>query len=216
VFGALILFSLATAAMLPFLAPYKVAPSDPSTPAPFRLPPLVCAPVFLFQFANMGLTAYIIGLGTSAGLARDDVSNILGLANWLGIIGSFLVIVLPRQIGRTKPLAAGLAINIASFIVFLFSAQPHLFALANVASAITWCLAIPYLFGVAAAADPTGQAASFASFASKMGLASGPLAAGFLVSGGDYRKLIFVCLTAMALSTAIALPLSWRTDRAAG
>jgi predicted MFS family arabinose efflux permease len=216
VFGSLILFSLATAAMLPFLAPYPAGDGAAAAVVRGRPPLLVCAAVFLFQFANMGLTAYVIGLGTSAGLARGDVSNILGLANWVGITGSLLVIVLPRRLGRATPLLAGLAVNIASFIMFLFSAQPYLFALANIAGSITWSLVIPYLFGLAAASDRTGQSASFASFASKMGLASGPLAGGFLVDAANYRPLIVVCLCTMALSAAIAVPLAWRQDHVAG
>ena len=213
VFGTLLAFSAITAVMLRFLPPYPAAPRPPGHAARARLPWGLLTAVFLFQFANMGLAAHIIALGVHAGLARGAASTILGVASWIGITGSLLVILLPPRIGRARPLLAGYILNCASIWVFLFAANPSLFAAGNTASSITWTLVIPYLFGLVSAADPTGEAASYASFASKLGLATGPLAAGWLIAGGDFRPLIAVSAVAMTASALIALRLAWRAER---
>ncbi len=47
--------------------------------------------------------------------------------------------------------------------------------LANVGVGITWSFIISYLLGMCSDFDQTGQTAALGGFASKMGLASGPL-----------------------------------------
>jgi hypothetical protein len=66
---------------------------------------------------------------------------------------------------------------------------------------------MPYLLGLCAAFDNTGRMAALGGFASKMGLASGPLVAGLLLGDGNYGLLINVAVIALLLSAAAsALP----------
>ena len=66
-------------------------------PRPIRLQlkPLLLAlfSVFFFQAANMGLFAFIIGLGKRHGLEVAFISETLGIANWFATLGAVLVIV---------------------------------------------------------------------------------------------------------------------------
>ncbi|MFA7263446.1 MAG: hypothetical protein WC068_10535, partial [Caulobacter sp.] len=127
-FIALATFSLATLAMTPFLGAYEAAPKVAATgpKAPTRWIPLVLVfvAIFLFQAANMGLAAYIIGLGKGAGLELGFITDTLGAANWIGALGSVLVVVMGARFGRFWPVAAGLALTLAGTWAFHFSELP--------------------------------------------------------------------------------------------
>lgn len=209
-FGALILFSTVTLAMLPFLADYpakSAATSDSGTRA-IRWKPMTLAllSILFFQGGNMGLAAYMIELGRAHGLEIGFISTVLGIAAWIGALGSLLVVVLGIRFGRFWPLAIGLVLTVAGNALFHFSGNAVIYAAANVGTAITWAFVISYLLGLCAAFDASGQMAALSGFVSKMGLASGPLVAGFLAGRGDYGLLINLSLAAMAASAVALLP----------
>lgn len=210
-FVALAAFSLATLAMMPFLGSYEAAPKAQATGPRARtrwLPlVLVFAAIFLFQAANMGLAAYIIGLGRGAGLELGFITDTLGAANWIGALGSLLVVVMGVRFGRFWPVMAGLALTLAGTWAFHFSQLPWIYLVANIGTAITWAFVIPYLLGMSAAFDRAGQMAALAGFFSKMGLASGPAMAAFVAGGGQYDGLINISVLGLALSgVAVAAP----------
>ena len=125
-FGSLILFSIVTLLMVPFLGDYPVdAASKPAVDAasgvqrwPLTLSLLA---TFLFQAGNMAVYAYVIGLGTASGLTMDFISPVLAAAAWIGIIGSGLVIVLPPRYGRTVPLGVAIAVTVMGTLALHFS-----------------------------------------------------------------------------------------------
>ncbi len=216
-FVALATFSLATLAMTPFLGAYQAAPkvaaTDPKAPTRWTPLVLVFVAIFLFQAANMGLAAYIISLGKAAGLELGFITNTLGAANWIGALGSALVVFMGVKFGRFWPVAAGLALTLAGTWAFQFSALPWVYLVANIGTAITWAFVIPYLFGMSAAFDKAGQMAALAGFFSKMGLASGPAMAAFVASGGRYDGLITLSVLGLALSGVAAAAPALLLDR---
>lgn len=221
-FLALIAFSAVTLAMVPWLADYPVPEKNVVAtgvePRVARVPlALTLAAIFLFQAANMGLFAFIIGLARSAGLDLDFITWTLALSGWIGIVGALLVVLLGLRFGRTVPIAIALVVTIAGFQALHYSANATLFLVANCAMGITWAFVIPYLLGLGAAFDRTGQTAALAGFASKMGLASGPMVAGRLLGDGDdYALMINTGIAVLvACMLAGALP-ALRQDRAAG
>lgn len=210
-FLALAAFSLATLAMIPFLGAYAAA-SRPvfaaDRPATRWVPlVLVFASILLFQAANMGLAAYIIGLGKASGLSLKFITDTLGAANWIGALGSLLVVALGVRLGRFWPIVAGLVLTLVGTWAFHFSREPWVYLVANIGTAITWAFVIPYLFGMSAAFDKAGQMAALAGFFSKMGLASGPAMAAFVAGGGKYDGLINLSVLGLFLSgLAAAVP----------
>jgi hypothetical protein len=54
--------------------------------------------------------------------------------------------------------------------------------------------------------DETGRMAAMGGFSSKMGLASGPLAAAFMLGENNYTLLINVAVVALALCVAVVVP----------
>ncbi len=203
-FFSLIAFSLVTLAMVPFLAEYKprptVAAGQPGAPDRIAVRPLALTllAIFLFQGANMGLFAFIIGLARQAGLDLEFITWTLALSGWIGIVGALIVVVMHTRFGRTGPLAIALVMTIGGFWALHYSANATLFLVANCLMGMTWAFIIPYLLGLAADFDQTGQMAALGGFASKMGLASGPMVAGMLLGAdGNYGLMINVGIAAL-------------------
>jgi hypothetical protein len=207
-FGALIAFSLVTLLMLPFLDDYpRGRIARPAAAGGIRAGLLAAAvgAVFLFQAGNMGLAAYMLGLARHAGLDAGFASTALGLATWIGIAGSALVIVFGTRYGRAWPLAISAAITIAGTFAFHWSGSAAVYLLANCVTAVTWSFAISYLLGLCAAFDPSGRTAALGGFLSKMGLASGPFIAAWLLDVADYGMLVNVSAVVLAASLPVML-----------
>ncbi len=85
---------------------------------------------------------------------------------------------------------------------------------ANVLTSLFWTFVIPYLLALAAQFDRAGQAAALGCFASKLGLATGPLIASLVVRPHDYTTLIAASVVMLALSAAIAFTPARLVDRA--
>jgi predicted MFS family arabinose efflux permease len=210
-FLALAAFSLVTLLMVPFLPDSRREVYSDSNPAPVRVPirwlPLSSAllALFLFQAGNMALGAYIIGLGKKAGLEMEFMTTTLGLAAWIGAVGSGLVIVMGTRFGRFWPLLIALVLTVAGNWVFHYSASKEVYFLANCGTAITWAFVMPYLLGMMAAFDKAGQMATLGGFFSKMGLATGPFVGAFLLNGVSYDLLIDMSVLMLAASAFAAL-----------
>jgi len=211
-FLALAGFTVVTLIMLPFLAAYppRERPVEAlREPARIQHGPLVrtLIAVFLFQAANMGLSAFMIPLARHYGLADPFISATIGVANWIGVLGSIAVIWMAGRVGRTVPIVGVLLLSILGTAAFLKSDIGLVFIIANAITAIGWSFLIPYFFGMCADFDPAGQSATLAGFFSKMGLASGPAAAALLLGQDNYAFLIEVSVIGLVLcGLAIIIP----------
>ena len=220
-FATLILFSMTTLVMLQFLPDYPVKAPLPRTPgaAPdkLQLKPLLLAlfSVFFFQAGNMGLFAFIIGLGEHRGLEVAFVSETLGIANWFATLGAVLVIVISTRFGIFKPILGGMLLTLAGTYVFNYCEVKWIWIAANIGTGITWNFVISHLLGMCARFDRTGQTAVWGGFASKMGLASGPLLFSFIVGAGNYSALIATALVLLAFATFASLIPAWVLDHGA-
>jgi predicted MFS family arabinose efflux permease len=216
-FLALIAFSLATLAMARFIPDYPEA-SVKRESGGGRLRSLIPAliAVFLFQAANMGLFAYIIGLGESYSLQLGFVSRTLGIANWLSIAGAGLVIVFSTRYGILWPILGGIVVALVGTAALYWSGIPSIWIASNVGTGVAWNFVISHQLGMCARLDSSGRAAVWSGFASKMGLASGPLLASFIVGRGNYGVLIATALGLLALSAVASSAPALTLDRAAG
>jgi predicted MFS family arabinose efflux permease len=218
-FVALIAFSLVTLLMVPFLAEYEVpqetqtVESKPKHNIAVVPLVLVLASIFLFQAANMGLFAFIIGLGKSYGLELPFITTTLAAGGWIGIVGAIIVIALYTRFGRLRPLVVAMLLTIAGNWALHFSANASVFLVANCGIGITWAFVIPYLLGMTAEFDKAGQMAALGGFASKMGLASGPLAGGILLGEDNYAFLINIAVIALIISMLASIMPARITDK---
>lgn len=203
-FLALAGFTLVTLAMLAFLDDYPARAATSrfgDAAGKVRRGPLLMTlvAVFLFQASNMGLAAFIIPLGRNFGLDDAFISNTLGVASWIGALGSVAVIWMAGRFGRAVPIAIVLAATVIATAGFLRSDLAWIFVAANAFTAVAWSFLVPYFFGMCADFDPAGQSATLAGFFSKMGLATGPAAAALLLGQGNYALLVAVSLAGLVL-----------------
>jgi predicted MFS family arabinose efflux permease len=219
-FLALIAFSAVTLMMVPFLGRYDIR-TDPAdaTRARARIAvvplALVLMAIFLFQAANMGLFAFIIGLGKFHGLDIPFITTTLAASGWIGIIGPIIVIAIYTRFGRSRPLAVAMLSTMVFVYALHYSGDAAVFFIANCGAGITWAFVIPYLLGLTAAFDKAGQMAALGGFASKMGLASGPMVSGLVLGdGGNYATLINVAVVALVVSFTASIIPAWRQDQA--
>ncbi len=205
-FYSLVAFSAATFIMLPFLPGYEVqtdkVPEKIASGGGIRMVPLLLtlATIFLFQAANMGLFAFIIGLGEFYSLEMGFISTTLGIANWLGLAGAGLVIIIGSRFGYRKSVLAGIALTATAIWALLYSSVPWIWIASNCLIGITWGFTISYLLGLASRFDATGQMAAMGGFASKMGLASGPVVTAMLLGEDNYELIIMVATVVMVIS----------------
>jgi predicted MFS family arabinose efflux permease len=213
-FMSLIAFSIVTLMMVPFLSDYppKEQKVEGTTrTGSIKLIALALLATFFFQAANMSIFAYVIGIGRNAMLEMDFISNVLGVAAWIAIVGSVLVILLSTRFGRTVPV--GIAIVLTAFSLWLlhFSDikpggwETSIYWWSNVLWGITWAFVISYLLGMCSEFDTTGQMAAMGGFASKMGLASGPAIAALMVGDNNYSLLINMSVVALILCLVVMI-----------
>lgn len=220
-FLSLVGFSTVTLAMLPFLPEYRraeplTAAVQPESGRIRKLPlALTLAAIFLFQAANMGLYAFIIGMGAWYGLEQTFVTTTLGFAAWLGLAGAGLVVLVSDRFGYFKSLAGGIALTALGTWALLHSDVPWVWVAANCAVGITWAYAIAYLLGLVSRFDTAGQMAALGGFASKIGLASGPVVAGILLGEDNYSLIIWVAVAVLLLCLVSTLIPAGLQDRLA-
>lgn len=174
---------------------------------------LVLLALFLFQGGNMALSAFIIRLGEHYELGRGFIGQALGWATWIGAAGAGLVIFMGTRFGRLRPMLVAMLLTLAGTAGFFWSGLQPVFFIANVGTAITWSFVVPYLFGMLSRLDLSGRLATLGGFMSKLGLASGPMAAGLLLRDDDFPLLITVAIAALAVSGVAMLAAARRIDR---
>lgn len=220
-FLSLAAFSIVTLVMLPFLPQYRraepvTAAVQPKSGGIRKLPlGLTLAAIFLFQAANMGLYAFIIGLGEWYKLEQTFVTTSLAISAWLGLAGAGLVVMVSDRFGYFKSLAFGIALTAVGTWALLHSDVPWVWVASNCAIGITWAYAIAYLLGLVSRFDTAGQMAALGGFASKMGLASGPVVAAYLLGENNYPLIIWVAVSGLVVCLVAALLPARLQDRLA-
>lgn len=173
----------------------------------------VLVALFLFQAAQMGLFSFIIPLGRNSALTLSFISQTVGWTTWIGALGSLFVIVAGTRLGRAGPLTVAMLMTLVGISGLFLAEHKSVFFAANALSAITWSFVVPYLFGMASMLDSSGRMASLAGFVSGLGLASGPLFAGWLVRSDDYVPAIALALVFFVMAMVAMVAASLRLDR---
>ncbi len=161
--------------------------------------------LFLFQASNMGVADFAFELGKDIDLTNNEISNLLTIANIISISGGAFAYLIATRYGRTLPLLIGF--SIASLFTYLlnFSDNITIYFIANSVTGITWGFVIPYLLGLAATFDKYGQMAALAGFVSKIGLASGPLIASFLIIDYGFSAIINLATIGLILGCILSV-----------
>ena len=131
----------------------------------------------------------------------------------IGALGSLFVIVFGSAFGRVRPLGLAMVATLIGIAGLYLARYPSIFFAANGMTAITWSLVVPYLFGMASMLDRSGRMATLAGFVSGLGLASGPLVAGWLVQPDNFVPVISVSLVFFVVAMVAMVVASKRVDR---
>lgn len=207
VFGILAAFGMIAAVIVPLLPQFRQpGPSSRSRSAAstewLTLPLIlkVCG-IFLFQAANLGLGAFMIGIAADLGQSRAFAGLVVGLGLTAGIPGSLLMILLSRKLGW-RPVAPALLIAGVAKTLVLVGTAPAAFALSVSSIYFTMAVALPYVLAACATDDKGGRGTVLGGLASKLGLACGPVAAGFLYAQGSSHLVVTAGL-ASAMAAAV-------------
>lgn len=209
-FFALIAFSLVTLLMIPFIGEYPLPEKNASNKdsSKIKVKPLVFTllALFLFQAANMALFAFIFGMGKYFGHAMDFLSPAIGTANIIAIAGAVLAIYTGVRFKIFNPLMIALVVAAVGTWILIFGENEAVYFWANSIVGVAWAFCIPYFLTMAAKFDSAGQMAALGGFASKMGLATGPLVAGYLLSESQgYILLINIATFSLVLCLIVAI-----------
>jgi hypothetical protein len=82
----------------------------------------------------------------------------------------------------------------------------------NIIIGITWAFVLPYLFGICSELDKSGQMVALGGFASKMGLASGPMVAALMLHGENYQQVINFAVVGLVLCAIVVFKPARRLD----
>jgi MFS family permease len=208
---ALVGFTALTLLLIPLLDRYPVMrhSSEPEVVehdqsahgrAPWRIIFLAMAALFIFQAGQLGVFAYMIELGTYYQLTPELINLTVAFSLWVGVPTALAVAWWSTRSGRLLPVCIGMA-GTTCAVALLLLADATAFAAANLGFGIFFSIGLPYLLGIAAEMDSSGQMAAAAGFISSLGLATGPALAALIVGSGqlEYVVVLAVCLLATSV-----------------
>lgn len=152
--------------------------------------------IALFELAASGIWAFVERMGIAWQLSFDEIGLSLSIGSLAGIPGSALVIIFCLRWGRSIPLTLGFVCVISSLLLFVFGNQNlWIYTLGLIIFNGAWSYVIPYIQGIQAQVDETGQVAIWGMFMVLSAIAAGPyLFALFIGEQGFYKAMIFACI----------------------
>ena len=180
---------------------------------------LVLLAYALTNIADMGIWAFSERTGTSLQISAHRIGEILAMATFFSLAGSFTAATIGIRFGRIAPMAAGLT---ACFFVVLGVGAPAnvlIYTISVVLLPFAFLFSFPYFLGALAALDERGTWAALGGSASAVGIALGPLIAGYLVEKFSYSIMTWLmCLTvvlsAILVLVAYSRPSAWHPSDA--
>jgi MFS family permease len=100
-------------------------------------------------------------IGAAAGLSIHAVETAISVAILTAAGGAALAVLIGRRFGRMLPMSAGLMVMAASIAALSFEPDAPMFRIATCANVASLYFLMPYLYGAAAARDPSGKGAAY-------------------------------------------------------
>lgn len=166
--------------------------------------------LFLFQAANLGFGAFLIGSGTQFGHSASFAGGAVGLGLWAGLPGALAMLFLTRRFGWGALVPVVIAAALSKSLVAL-GQSPILFAIANASIFLTMAMALSFTFAICSDGDKSGRWAAMAGFASKLGLSTGPAIGGLVYPNGLGAMITVAVSTALVAALLFGLSLRPRS-----
>jgi predicted MFS family arabinose efflux permease len=148
-----------------------------------------------------GIWAFLQILGVSHGYSVAQVANGMSAFALIGIAGSLTAAATPARWPRWAVVAAVLPLLWCG-LYFLYAPWSLLWYVIGCAiGGFYWNYTLPLILGLLARIDRSGQGAVLGGTMSSAGSALGPLVAGLLIHGADYRPVGMLAAALCLLST---------------
>jgi predicted MFS family arabinose efflux permease len=146
--------------------------------------------LFFLYVGHGGIWAYQERIGVAAGLAKEQIGNLLGSSMLIwGVAGSLLATWLGLAIGRIWPQIISLGASILAALLLVLGASALTYGVACALIAFSWFYGLPYQTGLLALFDPKGRANIGGVLTSTMGSALGPSLAAILLGYGGHAAI---------------------------
>jgi predicted MFS family arabinose efflux permease len=215
---SLVAFTTLGLALMPWLDRYPVVEAgtaDRSVGArrgPWIAIALGCAALFAYQAGQMATFAYVIELAERQHFDAQFVGRIVAAGQWIGGPAGLLVAWWSTRSGRWAPSVFGALLTAVGVALFLVPGELA-YAAANLGLGVFFPLAIPYLLGVVAEMDNSGQTAALGGFVNSLGLATGPAIAATILGDAQYERVVVFAVLALAASALIVATPARLLDR---
>jgi MFS family permease len=172
--------------------------------------------LLLFYIALGGIWTFAGALGTDRGIAPATLSHILSGATLAGVFGAVLAAAAPRNIDLRPPVVGGFSLlTVGGGLLLALGSHPA-FVAGMIAIKFAWSFALPFAVMLIGRLDRDGRLFAEMTVVVGIGLAVGPLLAGYLVESLGYRWMLaaeFVLLLGSCLSISIMALVAGRPVR---
>lgn len=164
---------------------------------------LLVVALFLVSCAYMAGYAMIDSIGINNALTAREMGNVLAVAQIMGLCGTVFATRLGSSKGIKKPLCVGLLFEALSLFTYTSTGDGALFIIATFVNAFTFLFIVPFLLGIGAELDHSGELAAVGAGVIYLGLSFGPAIGGFLVTGYGAQMLGIVALITSLIGMSI-------------
>ena len=163
--------------------------------------------MYFFFVAVFAVFPYLALMGQAAGLEDQATASVMSIAQFFGVGGSVLVIVIARRFGQLVPTATGMVLMALAIAMLAVIPTPFGFTAAVCAYIGLWSFMHPFLLAIQARLDSSGRQVAYATAAQMFGIASGPVIAASLLRVAGYSLIVGIAVVTMLISLALVVAL---------
>jgi len=193
IFGIYATFAAAAAVIL-------LTNQPPSTVQPGQVQPqargalsasvLICLLAVVLSFIGQGaIWAFLQTLGISHGFSVAGVANAMSALAITGIVGSLSAAALPSTVSRTAAIGSALVLLWIGLFALYAPASLAWYIAGCAIGGFYWNFTFSLILGLLARIDHTGRGPVLGGTVAGIGTAVGPLFAGLLIQGTNYRPV---------------------------
>ncbi|RDU96237.1 MFS transporter [Trinickia dinghuensis] len=167
---------------------------------PPRMKACALAATLMYFVALGGIWTYLFLVGTANGFSEQRVADGLTLSQLAGVLGAWLVGLFGGRVGRRFTLTVSILGGALCSLLLIGHAAYVPFVVAVCGYNFFWNVAQPALLSSMAAFDRRGQMVLAATAMQMVGLALGPALAAYIVTNGDYTRVIGIGVALFVVS----------------
>ena len=205
-FAAFALLALPLVRNLPVAGEQEQHAGGTGSSLSWALRGMAIAAMFFFFLAMFSLFPYLSLIGTSAGIAAQTIANAMTVAQFCGMGGAFLVVVIGDRFGRALPIAVALSLIILSIALLSYIPTVAGYTIAVCLFMGLWSFVHPFILAAQARFDRSGRQVAYATALQMIGIASGPAIAATILTVGAYGHIMMVAVLFLLITLACILP----------